>query len=203
MMYLAYDTETTGLPIDPSSPIYTDVLNWPRVYQVGAILFDEMGFEYGRMNSFVRPYGWNIPEVDDFLKSMGAESFHEKQGITTEMLLEKGKPMHEVMTEFLVLARQADAKVCHNALFDNPVMSCEMFRHDMLTKEWLDKPQYCTKELTTDMLQLPGGLHGHYKWPNLQEAYRHFFGKEFDDAHDAMADVQATMEVFLEIQYLL
>jgi len=31
------------------------------------------------------------------------------------------------------------------------------------------------------------------------ELYRFLFGKEFDDAHDAMADIRATKDCFLEL----
>lgn len=202
-MYLAYDTETTGLPIDFACSDPYDTLNWPRVYQVAAILFDDEGFEYASMNKLVKPDGWVIPKVDDFLKSMGEEGFHEKLGITTEMLLDEGTEIHKVIDEFVDLANQCDAKVCHNASFDEPVMYCEFFRRKLFPPFWKSKPQHCTKLITEPILQLPGYHPGTYKWPTLQQAYTHFFGREFDGAHDALADVRATMDVFLEVEYLL
>ena len=35
-----------------------------------------------------------------------------------------------------------------------------------------------------------------YKNPSLPRTYRHFFGRDFDGAHDAMADVRACRDVF-------
>lgn len=203
MMYLAYDTETTGLPIDFACADPYDTLNWPRVYQVAAILFDDEGFEYGSMNKLVKPNGWVIPKVDDFLKSMGEEGFHEKLGITTEHLMEVGTPLHKVVAEFIELANKCDAKVCHSASFDDPVMYCEFFRIKHFPQSWKMKPQHCTKLITEPILQLPSKYPGRYKWPSLQEAHKYFFGREFDGAHDALADVRATMDVFLEVEYLL
>ena len=49
-------------------------------------------------------------------------------------------------------------------------------------------PTYCTMNEMTDVCKLPGKFAGKYKWPKLQEAYRHAFGKDFDGAHDALAD---------------
>lgn len=204
MMYLAFDTETTGLPIDPSSSNYFDTLNWPRAYQIGAILFDEMGMELGRMNKFIKPDGWVIPVVDEFRRSMGERDFHAEQGIYTELLEREGIPLADALDEFIALAERADAYVCHNALFDRPVMTCEFYRAQKVAKGWIKKPQYCTKELMTPVCVIPGwgNLKG-YKWPTLQEAHVKLFGREFDGAHDALADVQATVDVFLEIQWMV
>lgn len=200
VLYLAYDTETTGLPEDYNADPF-DTANWPRVYQLGAILFDEMGFEHGRVNSYIKPNGWKIPVVDDFLRSLGTVDFHEEQGITTEMLMDVGRPMYEVMAEFVELANRCDAKVCHNASFDYPIITCEMFRVKHFPGSWDLKPQYCTKLLSEDICKIPG-YKGKYKWPTLQEAYTFFYGEEFQGAHDAMADVQATVDIFLEIKQI-
>jgi DNA polymerase III subunit epsilon len=40
---------------------------------------------------------------------------------------------------------------------------------------------------------------GPYKAPKLIEAYRHFFGQDFDRAHDAMNDVLACKRIFFHI----
>lgn len=203
MLYLAYDTETTGLPLSQACTNMRDVLNWPRIYELGAILFDEDGFEYGRMQRYIKPDGWKIPQSDEFLKSMGEVNFHEQQGITTEMLMDKGVPLITALDEFLELFKKCEERVCHNASFDFPVVSCELFRSRRFPLEWESKPQHCTKLITEPILQLPSAYPGKFKWPTLQEAYSHFYGKEFDGAHGAVADAQATMDVFLEIQYLL
>ena len=38
------------------------------------------------------------------------------------------------------------------------------------------------------------------KTPNLGEAYRHFTGRDLENAHSAMADVQACRDVYFAIQ---
>lgn len=197
MMYLAFDTETNGLPLDPGSKDFYDTSNWPRVYQIGAILFDEMGFEYGRMNEIIRPDGWTIPVVSDFLLEMGEKDFFKDIGISTEYLMDVGKPMHKVLPQFIEMANSAQEMVAHNDSFDSPVLMCEFFRLRHFPQSWMQKPHNCTKLLMEKVCKIPG-YKGKYKWPTLQEAYRHLFGREFDGAHDAMSDVQATMEVFLE-----
>ena len=39
-----------------------------------------------------------------------------------------------------------------------------------------------------------------YKYPKLQELYRKLFGKEFEDAHDALCDTEATEKCFWELK---
>jgi DNA polymerase-3 subunit epsilon len=51
------------------------------------------------------------------------------------------------------------------------------------------------------MQMLPKGRFG-YKSPKLEEAYKHFTGKDLVDAHTAMADAKACMEVYWAIKDL-
>jgi hypothetical protein len=37
-------------------------------------------------------------------------------------------------------------------------------------------------------------------WPRLQELYVKLFGHEFDDAHNAMSDIDATEQCFRELR---
>lgn len=188
--YLAFDTETNGLPLIPDNPDMYDVLNWPRVYQIGAILVDEFGFEEGRMNKIIKPNNWVIST---------RSKFHAELGITTEYLMDVGVPLAHAMDEFIALAEKADEYVCHNAMFDRPVLTCEMFRVKHFPYHWSTKPQHCTKLMTEPILKLPGYKGKKYKWPTLQEAYAFFNeGRSFEGAHDALADVQATVEVFFQ-----
>ena len=187
--YLAFDTETNGLPLFPDSTDMYDVLNWPRVYQIGAILVDEFGLELGRMNKIIKPNNWVIST---------RSKFHAELGITTEHLLDVGIPLHQAMDEFVALAEKADEYIAHNAAFDRPVLTCEMFRSKRFPYHWTTKPQHCTKLMTEPILKLPG-FKGKYKWPTLQEAYAFFNeGKSFEGAHDALADVEATVQVFFQ-----
>ena len=54
-----------------------------------------------------------------------------------------------------------------------------------------------------DYCKLPNQYgYNDYKWPTLSEAHQHFFGCEFDGAHEAMGDVAATAKIYFEIQRL-
>jgi len=48
------------------------------------------------------------------------------------------------------------------------------------------------------MLKIPDPKWG-YKWPKLQELHNHLFGESFEEAHNAMADIEATKKCFIEL----
>lgn len=58
--------------------------------------------------------------------------------------------------------------------------------------------QICTMNESTDLCKIPGPYG--YKWPKLEELHKHLFGKTFDNAHDALADVRATARCLFELR---
>jgi len=59
-MYLFFDTETTGLPDDTYPP--NDDRHWPRMVQLGWLLFDEHGNELKRECHILKPDDYTIPD---------------------------------------------------------------------------------------------------------------------------------------------
>ena len=51
---------------------------------------------------------------------------------------------------------------------------------------------------TTDFCAIEG-YYGH-KWPKLEELYFKLFGSNFDNAHSAIADIEATAKCFWELK---
>jgi DNA polymerase-3 subunit epsilon len=182
---LVFDTETTGLPIDWKRP-FTDTENWPRIVQFGMILQSPDGTQES-FESLVKPNGsaFPIPEA--------ASKVH---GITDEKCINHGIPIEDVVGKFLESYAKADILICHNTDFDFPVLSCEMVRLG-IKPEKREVGILCTKKTTTDLLQLPG--HYGFKWPTLQELHRYLFGCEFEGSHDALSDVQATLNCYNEL----
>jgi DNA polymerase III epsilon subunit-like protein len=52
---------------------------------------------------------------------------------------------------------------------------------------------------STDIIKLPKARGAGYKWPKLTEAYRHFFGVDFADAHRAISDSRACKEIYFHL----
>lgn len=184
-MYLFFDTETTGLPRRWNAPV-TDVDNWPRLVQLAWIVCDAEGQTLRSRNAIIQPDGFLIPAA--------VAKLH---GITTVMAREQGLPLREVMEEFAGEIEQASLLVGHNISFDECIVGAEFERLHMLTPLFL-KPKCCTMKTATRYCKLPAKRG--FKVPKLSELHQVLFGEGFDNAHNAMADVEATARCFWELK---
>ena len=183
-IYLAFDTETTGLInydkelSDPSQP---------RITQLAAMLVDENHKLLDEMSVYIKPDGWTVPE-----------EITKLNGTTTEMLEEKGIPMVDALRRFNEMKAQCTDRIGHNISFDKQMLAREAMAYGLdHNSEGLGT--ICTMKMTRDICKLPptAKMKGNgFKPPKLQEAYTHFFGEEFPNSHDAMADVIACLKVF-------
>lgn len=187
-MYLIFDTETTGLPRNYSAPI-TDLDNWPRLVQLAWQLHDHTGKLLSSGNYIVKPVGFTIP--------FNSEQVH---GISTQRALDEGYDLEFVLHEFRKDIDKAYFLVGHNVSFDEKVMGAEFLRAKVASGI-MDTPKIDTKDEGTEYCAIPNGRGG-YKWPTLTELHKKLFGKGFEDAHDAAADVEATTRCFLELVLL-
>lgn len=180
-MYMFFDTETTG---KADFHAQHDDESQPHLVQLGALLTNAQGGELKRINRIVKPDGWTVP--------FEAAQIH---GFTTERCEAEGIPLSEVLTEFNTLLEPPirPVIVAHNIPFDLIVMQSAFHRagwRDLLAPF----ARTCTMELMTPICRLPG-RYG-YKWPKPTEAYQHCFGRTFEGAHEAFADVVACKDVF-------
>ena len=186
-MYLFFDTETTGLPKRWNAPV-TDTENWPRLVQLAWIVTDDKAQVIRSRNAIIRPEGFTIPPE--------VAGLH---GITTAIALEKGESLQSVLEEFSGEIDEAQVLVGHNISFDECIVGAEFERLRMMTSLFL-KPKYCTMKSATDYCRLPGKKG--YKAPRLSELHRILFGGGFTNAHNAMADVEATEKCFWRLKSL-
>lgn len=195
--YLFFDTETTGLPKYYDEPA-SNTKNWPRLVQLAWILTDENGKQLSSHCKIIKPDGFSIP--------FDAEEVH---GISTSVALQKGRPLREVITSFLEDAKLAKYFVGHNIAFDQNIVGAELHRlgiNDTISAA----PGICTMRETvnyceierTDMSYMYDDYDEMYDYdfPSLQDLYMKLFNEEFEDAHDAKADVTATMKCFFELK---
>ena len=93
---------------------------------------------------------------------------------------------------FLEYIDKSDHIIGHNISFD-----IRMLRQDCerigIARDWDDIKTFCTMKDISHVEDLPK------KRPKLGLLYTHLFGKEFDNAHDAMADIDATKDCFIEL----
>ena len=186
-MFIIFDTETTGLPKRWNAPL-SDSENWPRCIQIAWQVHDERGGLVSHEDYLITPEGFTVP--------FDAEQIH---GISTELALDQGRPLEEVLNLFSQALSQVNYVGGHNVSFDLNIMGAEYLRigdHNPL--ENVQVIDTCTEETAT-LCKIPGGRGGKFKLPTLTELYVHLFGTGFGEAHNATADVEATTRCFLEL----
>ena len=183
--FIFFDTETTGIPENWSAPI-SQSDNWPRVVQLAWMLYDSEQRLIYKKSRIIKP--------DDFIIPSEATSVH---GITTEYAQEHGMELKTVLEQFKEVASYADYIVAHNINYDANVLGAEFYRLDK-NNPLSDHQQICTMTSSTDYCAIPGNYG--YKWPKLDELYYMLFEEYFDNAHDALADVEAMAKCFWELR---
>ena len=185
-MYLIFDTETTGLPRNWSAPL-NDLENWPRVIQVAWQLHGKKGDLIEAKSFLIKPNGFNIP--------FKAQDIH---GISTELASRDGLELEKVVQEFLNAIKKSRFLIGHNLKFDTNVLGAEFIRAGINPK-LLDLPilDTCTQK-TAKVTQIKGRGNA-FKIPKLSELHFKLFAKEFEEAHNASADVEASARCFWEL----
>lgn len=168
MIFLVYDTETTGLPLHPHS----NMDKQPRIIEFGAALVDEDGEVQHEYNVLINP-----EEPLD-------EKITKITGLTDEDLLDQ-PTFPAAAREIRKLFAKADVLVAHNLPFDAYLVELELLRHDMDDWPW---PRYnlCTVQEHVD------------EWgrrPRLIELYEDTFGEPLAQTHRALDDVHALVAI--------
>lgn len=185
-MIIIFDTETTGLPERYDIP-YTETEKWPRLVQLAWQVYDLMGLFVKKANYIIKPIDFTIPEE--------VSKIH---GITTEIALKKGIEIKNVLLEFNNDLEKAKILVAHNIEFDLNIIKAEYLRNNIPDKLF-NITFFCTKENSVEFCALPGGTNRKYKWPNLSQLYNKLFNTNFENAHNASYDVEATAKCFFEL----
>jgi DNA polymerase III epsilon subunit-like protein len=186
-MYLFFDTETTGLPINWKAPV-SDVDNWPRVTQLAWQVYDEDGKLIRERCNLIKPDGWEIPK----------EAFFIDNNMSTERCEREGVRMLDILEDFVEQVGNADYLIAHNMAFDDKVIGAEMIRANLAFGS--EPKKVCTMQESIDFCKIPPFKWGNYKWPKLIELHEKLFNEGFDGAHDALADVKACARSFFELK---
>ncbi len=185
-MYLFFDTETTGLPRTYRDSI-TDLENWPRVVQIAWLTYNKSGKLLSENDYIIKPEGFVIPKE--------ATKIH---GITTKKALTDGYDLNVVLSQFAMDVKKSSLIVAHNIDFDEKIIAAEFLRKK-INHNLSKKPKVCTMCSSTDFCEIPG-YYGKYKWPNLRELHCTLFDYDFEDVHNALADVKACAKCFFELK---
>jgi len=189
-MYLCFDVETTGIPKDYKATI-CDSENWPRLVEIAWAEFDDSGKQNFIRSSIIKP--------DGIVISPETVRIH---GITTELAEQNGRPLEEVISEFISDVKKSDITfIGHNISFDINIIAAELYRLgfslEQINDEFINHHNICTMQSSTEFCAIPSrrGL----KWPTLSELYQKLFGKGYN-AHHAKNDVEATAKCFFALK---
>jgi DNA polymerase III epsilon subunit-like protein len=185
--YLFFDTETTGIPKKWDAPL-TNLDNWPRLIQLAWLLYDSNGKLVSKKVTIIKPIGFQIP----------TESV-KIHGITTEYALENGKSIKTVLLDFEKQCKKSKFIIAHNIDYDSKIIGSEFIRN--LSKNPISNLEHlCTMRSSTNYCKIQDNYG--YKWPKLSELHLKLFKKDFDNAHNALADIEATARCFWEMRKL-
>jgi DNA polymerase III epsilon subunit-like protein len=175
IMYVAWDTETTGLPGTRITPTAKNLHKYDscRIVSLAAVKYSSRGRELASFHRIIKPVGYTV----------GATHVH---GITHEHALEHGTPFTEVFREFIDFVGSVDTLVAHNSRFDENVLISEVLRIGQVP-DFAKFNFVCTNNLHKEREFSP---------IKLIDLYTKIFGHGFDGAHDALNDARACGEVY-------
>ena len=144
-----------------------------HIIQLAAVKFDSEFKEIDTYCVYVKPAG-------DFEIATGA---FEKHGLTKEFILENGTPTKLAMTDFNNFCEDCDMLSYNGNLFDIKFIVKEM-RSAGIT--------FSLNRVFYDSLALEKKISPR----TLDFIYKKYTGKDLDNAHNALYDVKATIDIF-------
>lgn len=175
MCYIAWDTETTGLPMtyDTATKDNIHLFDNCRIVSLAFVLYSTRGRELSSYYSVVYPDTFQVTAT-------------EIHGITHDHALMYGKKFEEVYDD-LVKAINGHILVAHNSKFDQNVLFSECYRRGLSVEPFEAITFVCTLKLVKDLYLKP---------KKLKVIYEELTGKKLDDAHNALADARACGVVY-------
>ena len=175
MCYIAWDTETTGLPMSrqPATPDNIHLFDQCRIVSLAFVMYSTKGRELSSYHAVVYPDTFTVTAT-------------EIHGITHDHALMHGKLFEEVYNDF-IKAMKGCILVAHNSNFDENALFSECYRRGLSVEPFRNMTFVCTLDLVKPRYLKP---------KKLVEIYRELVGKELENAHNALADARACGEVY-------
>ena len=131
-------------------------------------------------------------ETDFILKSPVKILNSDIHGITDEMSA-MGYDFSEIVNIFLEDVENVDLIIAHNLNFDLNALELELYRLEMDDDidKLFEKPFYCTMKMGIGVISP--------RYPKLCDLYFYYFNKKFENAHNAIFDVRATIACYLKL----
>lgn len=185
---LYIDTETTGLPKDENAS-YKISDNWPYLVQIGLIIEDDNYGILSKRSIIVKPNGYDIPKESSRI-----------HGISTDYAIKVGVDRKTVISLLDRCFLYANTIIGHNISFDINIIKAEIYR-EKGNNSFLLKHNYNvidTMKIGMSACKMYSYQFG-YKYPRLTELYLALFHQPMKNAHNAMADIQATYDCYQKL----
>lgn len=176
MSYIAWDTETTGLPMarTRATPDNIDNFKHCRMLSLALVKYTSTGREVFSYHGIVYPSDFEVKAT-------------EIHGITPEHAMTVGKPFKYIYDTFLETMRGIDILVAHNSRFDEDVLFSECYRHGLSVEPFKRMCFVCTLDMTKNIF---------LRTMKLGVLYKELFGEELEGAHDALNDSRGCGRVY-------
>jgi DNA polymerase III epsilon subunit-like protein len=177
-VYVAFDTETSGLPTSRARKVTLKNLStWDscRLLSIALVVYNDDHTENSSFHAVVKPDGFEV----------GATEIH---GITKEFAEAEGVPFMAVYNIFTQVFRLCHNTIGHNVQFDINVLKSECLRRnlDMTVFDYMNVQ--CTLKMARNMFLEPVN--------KLGVLYKKFFGEDLEGAHDALIDTRACARLY-------
>lgn len=198
---LVFDTETTGLP--------------PKLYGRLADPKDYQKYNNCRLLQIAWYYteSFDINNIDfadiqchlrkpiDFNQEIFDPDAVTKNGLTYDVVREKGITFPNIINLHLgKCLKNCDYIVAHNIEFDINILLAEFYRRN--TESYINTINGIklidTMKIGTEICKIPL-TYGGYKYASQVELYRHLYGDEPPDQHDAGGDVKALLMCLMKM----
>lgn len=179
MQYIAFDFETSGLPVGrrPLTPETVGQYDTCRAVSLSAARFSNRGRLMDTFDAIIQPL--------DFEISQGSIDVH---GITKDHAMREGRPFTEVFLDFMkFVGPRSRNLIAHNAQFDTSVLKSEMIRNNIDLNLIEDFNFRCTLKMYKERFLKP---------IKLGVLYKELFGVDFENAHNSLADCIACGRVY-------
>ena len=176
MSYIAWDTETTGLPMarTRATPDNIDNFKHCRMLSLALVKYTSSGREVSSYHGIVYPADFEVKAT-------------EIHGITPEHAMAVGKPFRQIYDTFIETTRGIDILVAHNSQFDEDVLFSECYRHGLSVEPFKRMRFVCTLDMTKTVF---------LRNMKLGVLYKEVFNEELEGAHDALNDSRACGRVY-------
>lgn len=163
------DIETTGLNKNADRIVQLTVTNFKMLGGGKYVILDTL-------NKYIKPTGYWKMNPD-------AQEIHN---ISEEFINENGVSLNSIYDKFMEMIGENPILTYNGSTFDISFIQRDFERENLTTN--FDKHEFI------DAYDIERKLNSN----KLSDVYRRYFGKDFEDAHNSAADVQATIEVFVE-----